>query len=94
MADALAPPNGVSVMEGIGPLDDVAGVLPRLAGRTGLMIVGHLPFLSRLTSLLVTGAPEPEIFAFQNGGILCLGESGDGGWIIRWSLSPNIGDDD
>lgn len=91
MAAALAPQEGTAAMEGIGPLDDVEAAAPGLAKRGRLMIVGHLPFLGRLTSLLVTGSTEHEIFRFQNGGIVCLGSNGgDERWIIRWSLSPNI----
>ena len=54
------------------------------------MLVGHLPFLSRLASYLVTGDPERPIFQFQNAGIVCLSRTGEG-WAIKWSLSPRIG---
>ena len=57
-----------------------------------VMLVGHLPFMSRLAAWLITGSIEPPVFAFQNGGIVCLKENPDaGGWVIAWSLSPNIG---
>lgn len=91
MADAFEPRKGVAEMAGIGPLDDVETAAPELTDRDGLMVVGHLPFLGRLASLLVTGTAEHAIFRFQNGGIVCLGGGGEHErWIIRWSLSPDI----
>ena len=34
----------------------------------------------------------PPVFAFQNGGIVCLKENPEaGGWMIAWSLMPHIG---
>ncbi|MCK4450112.1 MAG: hypothetical protein KAX26_05930 [Anaerolineae bacterium] len=36
------------------------------------VLVGHLPFLDRLASLLVTGDADHSIVRFQMGGIVCL----------------------
>ena len=95
MAGALEPPGEPSVMDGIAPLDDVTAAAPAIEERDGLMVVGHLPFLGRLTSLLVTGTVVHDIFTFQHGGIVCLGRDGDSGlWSLRWSLSPRIGRED
>ena len=92
MASLLEAPGEPQSMEGLAPLDDVAAARPALEGRDGLMVVGHLPFLGRLTSLLVTGSEEHSVFSFQNGGIVCLGrEDASEPWSIRWSLSPRIG---
>jgi phosphohistidine phosphatase len=56
------------------------------------MLVGHLPFLEKLTSYLVIGSDEKPIFKFQNGGIMCLHKESDSQtWIIKWTLMPNIG---
>ena len=52
-----------------------------------LMLVGHLPYLSRLASLLILGDPEKEVVRFAMGGIVCLGKSGDG-WLVDWSIIP------
>jgi hypothetical protein len=31
-------------------------------------------------------------FQFQNGGIVCLDKGpGEQAWVVKWSLSPNIG---
>ena len=57
-----------------------------------LMLVGHLPFMERLTAYLVTGTVEKLVFKFQNGGIVCLDmDQTERSWFIKWTLMPNIG---
>ena len=76
--------------ERLAPNDDVAAVAAALDPASGLMLVGHLPFMERLTSELVAGDPERRVFRFQGGGIVCI-DSDDQGWHIRWTLMPEIG---
>jgi phosphohistidine phosphatase len=52
-----------------------------------LMLVGHLPHLSRLASLLVTGDQEREIVNFPTSSVTCLSYSG-GSWSLEWTLAP------
>jgi phosphohistidine phosphatase len=91
LAAALAPPDGVLAHEGLDPHDDPVRFAPLLTGQQDVMIVGHLPFLSRLASCLVVGDPERPIFLFQRGGIVCLAETAPGQWAIQWTLMPHIG---
>jgi phosphohistidine phosphatase len=88
---ALMPQEPMQVMEGLGPLDDVKAMAARILHEQRLMLVGHLPFMERLTSYLITGSMEKKVFKFQNGGIVCLDrepESND--WFIKWALMPTI----
>jgi phosphohistidine phosphatase len=56
------------------------------------MLVGHLPFMEKLTSYLVTGNADKTVFKFQNGGIVCLEEDvAKNSWFIKWTLMPHIG---
>ena len=89
---ALSPEGGVCEKKGLKPLDDVAVFAKGLKGRDNIMIVGHLPFMERLTSYLITGDAERPVFRFQNGGIVCLDEDQEAkGWVIKWTLMPEIG---
>jgi phosphohistidine phosphatase len=91
-AEILAPKEGVHVVEGIKPLDDVTAHGSLLTSEDNLMLVGHLPFMARLTSYLLTGHIEPPVFAFQNSGIVCLDKPvDDDNWQIIWSLMPLVG---
>jgi hypothetical protein len=59
--------------EGLGPKDHVAAAKQALEQTAGdLMIVGYLPFLSKLVALLVTGSEENEIVEFRFGSVVCL----------------------
>ena len=88
----LKPAGGIGEIDGIKPLDDVAAFARTISVDDNAMIVGHLPFMERLTAYLILGAPEPSVFQFQNGGIVCLGQLAESRrWIIRWALMPNIG---
>ncbi|MDJ0720888.1 MAG: phosphohistidine phosphatase SixA [Desulfobacterales bacterium] len=92
MDATLSPPGGVREKTGLNPMDDVTALAGVVDSATDCMLVGHLPFMERLTAWLITGSIEPPIIKFQNGGIVCLKENPDpGGWVIAWSLMPNIG---
>jgi phosphohistidine phosphatase len=91
MAAALEPEGGMDAAEGLQPLDAVAPWAGKLRSEDGLMLVGHLPFMEKLASMLVVGAEKPMIFKFQNGGIVCLDQNAeDSTWYIKWALMPNI----
>jgi len=91
-AAALRPDKGVQVRRGIDPLDDVTLTAGDLHSADDLMLVGHLPFMERLTAYLITGTVEKLVFKFQNGGIVCLDKAPEGQfWFIKWTLMPKIG---
>jgi phosphohistidine phosphatase len=91
-AEALDPAEGVHQIDGIKPMDDVIAMAPGLNPEDALMMVGHLPFMARLTAYLVTGRTEPSVFRFQNSGIVCLDRQPDEtNWQIVWTLMPHIG---
>lgn len=91
-AAALNPAGGVEEVSGLKPLDDVSDFAASLDAAANHMLVGHLPFMERMASYLVTGSAEKPIFKFQNSGILCLEKVPDSGsWIIIWTLMPKIG---
>jgi len=55
---------------------------------TDILITGHLPHLSRLFSLLLSGE-EKDMLEFPSSGIICLGKIGDN-FKLLWFLSPEI----
>ena len=76
---------------GLNPHDDVAAFAATLSVRDNLMVVGHLPFMERLVSYLITGTPEKSVIRFRNGGIVCLEYNRmENTWAIRWVLTPEI----
>jgi phosphohistidine phosphatase len=75
--------------EGLNPNDDPAPWAQKLATIDDIMIVGHLPHLSRLTALLLTGNPEREVVKFRYSAILALVKEQDK-WAIAWYITPDV----
>ena len=91
-AGALNPKQGIREVSGIKPLDDVAAYAASIDPAEDIMLVGHLPFMERMTAFLITGSTDKPVFKFQNSGIVCLDKDPEAqAWIIRWTLMPNIG---
>jgi phosphohistidine phosphatase len=81
--------DGVREVSGLGPLDDVPG--PALDPKENVMFVGHLPFMEKLVSYLITGSAERPVLKFQNGGMVCLEKDAESGaWVIKCMLMPDI----
>ena len=79
-----------SVLRGLDPGDDPLALVPSLeASEAPLTLVGHLPHLSRLASLLLCEEPEREVIAFRNGAIVQLVRSDDR-WRVRAVLTPEL----
>ena len=90
LAAALRPAGGVREVANLAPNDDPSGAV-RLIERLSEseMLVGHLPHLSRLASLLLVGDASRELIAFRMGGIVCL-ERDDSRWHVKWILTPEL----
>jgi phosphohistidine phosphatase len=92
LAATLEPADGLQEVAGIKPMDDVAAFASRVDYSANTMVVGHLPFLERLTSFLVIGQQSPIVFKLQNGGILCLDQIEHSDVpAIKWALMPQVG---
>ena len=90
LAEHLSPAEGVVAIPGLAPKDDVRPVAEALQGEARpVMLVGHLPFLDRLASLLVTGDAGRSVVRFRMGGIVCLVRE-DEKWAIGWMITPDL----
>lgn len=76
--------ENVQEIEGVKALDDPAIIAQKI--EDGMMIVGHLPHLSKLCALL-TGSNENVRFSY--GGVLCL-EKEEGELKIKWFVTPDV----
>lgn len=74
--------------DGLNPNDDPAIWAERLSTLDEVMIVGHLPHLSRLASLLVVGNTEVPIVEFRYSGVVALTRTPK--WVVKWLLTPDI----
>ncbi len=89
-AEPLGPPGGVVAVPGLNANDDVYPVGEALAHENKpLMVVGHLPFLGRLTGFLLAGDAAAEPIRFRNAGIVLLVRA-DGRWSLDWAITPEF----
>jgi phosphohistidine phosphatase len=92
LARALKPQNNIQEISGIKPMDDVAACAAKIDPDENVMLVGHLPFMERITSYLITGSIDQPVIKFQNSGIVCLDKDPETqAWVIKWTLMSNIG---
>jgi phosphohistidine phosphatase len=90
LAEFLSPPRGVWEMKGLAPMDDPSEARAKLeAAQEPLMLVGHLPHLSRLASALLVGDQAKEIIQFRMGALVCLSKI-ETGWVVKWILTPEL----
>ena len=91
LVKALEPEAGISKVAGLAPLDDVTEFAATVGDDEDIMVVGHLPYMERLVSYLVTGSQDKQVIKFQNSSIICLDRQVDSeSWFIRWAIFPRF----
>lgn len=79
----------VNESDGLAPLDDPIIWGKRLKEEiTDIMLVGHLPHLSKLAGLLLTYDPKRRVINFKKGGVVCLERDKEGKWAVHWMMIP------
>ena len=81
----VAQHDGLKPNDAIGPVEDEL-----IEANEDLMIVGHLPFLSKLASALVANSESADVIRFQQGGVVCLERNEDLAWSVRWMVIPEL----
>jgi len=91
LAEALRPRGGVHAADGLEPMADPQLWAARLQETEGdIALVGHLPHLARLASLLLCATPEREPVRFRYAGVACLERREFGAWSAGWMVIPAI----
>jgi phosphohistidine phosphatase len=90
LAEHLKPRLGIREVEGLEPADDPGKAATELEmAKQPLMLVGHLPHLSRLASALLVGDPEKEIISLGMATIVCLAKT-EMGFRLLWILTTEL----
>lgn len=76
---------------GLNPNDNVEAFAEQLNNSSestdNIMIVGHLPFLSKLLSQLVVGDKDIPIIEFRNSAVVCI-KFENQKWLLQWIMTP------
>jgi len=91
IARRVCPRCRTEVIEGIKPKDSTAEFSQDAdVWEEDTLVVGHLPFMSRLVSRLVIGDPGRELVSYYPGSVVCLERSGTHRWSVLWMLRPDV----
>ena len=94
LAGTIALATRVEAREGLAPNDPAAPVaqwLRESVEDSSIALVGHLPFLDRLASLLISGNENVQVIQFQMGGLIKLVPKQQGaGFAVAWAIPPEI----
>lgn len=89
LAASLKIDDRVYSRSGLNPNDLLPPLVEELERQgKNLVIVGHLPQLGKLISVLLVGA-ERELLDLPAAGLVCLEKSGDS-WRLDWFLTPEL----
>ncbi len=91
LAEGIVPEGGVAATDGLKPMDDPAIWIDWLtAEEKDIMLVGHLPHLSRLVSRLVCEDETRTVVAFRNSGVVALKLDDNNVWSVSWIITPQL----
>ena len=91
LAARLRPTEGTREISGIAPNDDIEPIRARLEKESKpLMVVGHLPHLSRLAARLLGLPADRTVVEFRMGGVVQMERDGAGRWVIVWAVFPEL----
>ena len=82
LARVLHPANGVEAVKGLGPMDDVTAL--DVESARDEMLVGHLPFMEKLTAHLTAGDADKAPYSSSR----TAGSSASNGAMRRAGTSP------
>jgi len=91
LTEALLPEGQPQEHAGLGPKDPLEKLSPEIAfWSVDTLIVGHLPYLGRLASLLLVSDPDRPLLAFQPGTMACLEKDTESQWVLAWMVRPEL----
>jgi len=91
LAEVIETSKEMTAHEGLAPNDDVTAIRDEItSAQQDILIVGHLPFVGKLASLLLTGSESSNVVAFKQGGIVCLERTDGNRWQIDWMITPEL----
>lgn len=87
----LSAKQGLKQKQGFSPNDPVDKIFVEIqAQEQNIMIVGHLPFLAKLASMMLIGLDAPQLVKFCMGGVVVLEKDAEGNWQIVFQVVPDL----
>ncbi|HSW71407.1 MAG TPA: phosphohistidine phosphatase SixA, partial [Gammaproteobacteria bacterium] len=91
LSKAIHCARGIEPRQGLAPSDLVSPIASEI-NQFGhdLVLVGHMPFMGKLLSKLISGYESNDLFLFQTATLVCLENLDNGTWIIRWAICSDF----
>lgn len=90
LAEALLISGETEVINGINPNDSIPDFSIKVHQfKHDTMVIGHLPFMQKMVSYLITGNEDAAVVDYKPGSIVCLQQNAEGHWEIQWMLRPD-----
>lgn len=91
LAESIGRGIALEIHNNIAPMDTPTVIAEEIGHwQEDTLIVGHLPFMAKLATLLASDRTDPPIVGFMPGTILCLEHTDNGDWQINWMLRPEL----
>lgn len=88
---SLKTVQGVAKTNGLLPLDNPSIFNEKLLSiESNTVLVGHLPHLGKLASLLLCGDTDKHVVSFNMAGVVCLARDNNGLWSLQWMITPAV----
>lgn len=88
LSEAVAIPE-IQKRKDLNPMDPVGHIPEEIEPlEKNLMIIGHLPFLQKLVSLLLIGTEDGRFISIRNSGVICLEHTDS--WKVLWAVTPEL----
>ena len=89
--ESIHSDRGLLETDGLAPMDDPAIWHERISRlNEDVMLVGHLPHLAKVSSMMLCGSMETKVLDFDAGSIACLKKSDDNSWAVDWMMKPGL----
>lgn len=90
LAMVMLPGGKTEAIGGLNPNDPVDEfIVDADVWQEDTLVVGHLPFMSRLVSRLLLGEQDRELVRYSPGSMVCLERSMEQAWVLLWMLRPD-----
>jgi phosphohistidine phosphatase len=81
----------VEAISGIDPMNSVEDFAIQVKRwNEDILVVGHLPFMDKLVSLLVSGSADKGVVSYTPGSIVFLESVDDGHFQVQWMIRPEL----
>lgn len=89
IADNISVDHPITETDGLAPMDDPSIWFERICEMNDeTMLVGHLPYLSIFSALLLSGDKDNGFVGFESGGIACFERGESCKWELKWKADP------